>query len=108
MTEVYNARKQVGPRSRTKAERVSGSLLEHHMLPLLGSRRMDTFDHEVVEGFVRAMERGGVGLATQANAFDKLKATLLDAHRLGLCEEHPPDGGETAPVRPEACGHPLT
>ncbi|MEV5815878.1 tyrosine-type recombinase/integrase [Streptomyces mutabilis] len=118
MTEVYNARKQAGPHSRTKAERVSvygamrfseyaaewkagqrdlgpasvrhlDSLLEHHMLPLLGSRRMNTFDHKVVEGFIRSMERAGAGLATQANAFDKLKAILLDAHRLGLFDDHP-------------------
>ncbi len=121
LTEVYNARKQAGPHSRTKAERISvygamrfseyasewkagqrdlgpasvrhlDSLLEHHMLPLLGSRRMNTFDHKVVEGFIRSMERAGVGLATQANAFDKLKAILLDAHRLGLFEEYPLTG----------------
>ncbi|CAM5293209.1 hypothetical protein SALBM217S_06781 [Streptomyces griseoloalbus] len=68
------------------------SLLEHHLLPLLGSRRMDTFDHRVVEGFIRSMERAGVGLATQSNAFDKLKAILLDAHRLGLYDDHPLTG----------------
>ncbi|GGS54335.1 site-specific integrase [Streptomyces pseudogriseolus] len=118
LTEVYNARKQTGPQGRTKAERISAygamrfseyaaewkagqrdlgpasvrhldSLLEHHMLPLLGSRRMNTFDHKVVDSFIQSMERAGVGLATQANAFDKLKAILLDAHRLGLFEDHP-------------------
>ncbi|KOT37295.1 integrase [Streptomyces caelestis] len=121
LTEVHNARKQAGPRSAAKAERVlvygamrfgeyaaewkAGqrdlspasvrhleSLLEHHMLPLLGSRRMNTFDHWVVEGFIRSMERAGVGLATQANAFDKLKTILLDAHRLGLYDDHPLTG----------------
>ncbi|MFJ8547378.1 hypothetical protein ACIRFH_36515 [Streptomyces sp. NPDC093586] len=121
LTEVYNARKATGLRSRTKAERISfygamrfaeyaaewkagqrdlgpasvrhlDSLLEHHMLPLLGSRRMNAFDHKVVEGFTRSMERAGAGLATQANAFDKLKAILLDAHRLGLYDDHPLTG----------------
>ncbi|MFC3572457.1 tyrosine-type recombinase/integrase [Streptomyces yaanensis] len=35
------------------------------------------------------MERNGVGLATQSNAFDRLKAILLDAHRLGLFDDNP-------------------
>ncbi|MCC0094594.1 tyrosine-type recombinase/integrase [Streptomyces flavotricini] len=65
------------------------SLLQHHLYPAFGSRRMGTFDHKVVDGFIRTMERNGAGLATQSNAFDKLKAILLDAHRLGLFEESP-------------------
>lgn len=68
------------------------SLLNIHLLPLLGSRRMNTFDHKVVEGFLQAMERNGVGLAAQANAFDKLKAILLDANRLGLFDDNPVAG----------------
>jgi integrase len=117
LTDVYKTKK-AAPRGQAKAERIStygamrfseyaaewkagqrdlgpasvrhlDSLLEHHMLPLLGSRRMDTFDHKVVEGFIRSMERAGAGLATQANAFDKLKAILLDAYRLGLFDDHP-------------------
>ncbi|MEW2412881.1 hypothetical protein AB0953_04010 [Streptomyces sp. NPDC046866] len=50
---------------------------------------MNTFDHRVVDGFIRTMERNSVGLATQSNAFDKLKSILLDAHRLGLFKENP-------------------
>ncbi|MFJ8826558.1 hypothetical protein ACIREE_32905 [Streptomyces sp. NPDC102467] len=38
------------------------------------------------------MERNGVGLATQYNAFGKLKAILLDAHRLGLYDDNPVAG----------------
>ncbi|MGW0137402.1 tyrosine-type recombinase/integrase [Streptomyces calvus] len=120
LTDVYKAKK-AAPRGQAKAERLArygamrfseyatewkagqrdlgpasvrhlDSLLEHHMLPLLGSRRMSTFDSRVVEGFIRSMERAGVGLATQANAFDKLKAILLDAHRLGLFDDHPLTG----------------
>ncbi len=68
------------------------SLLEHHVLPALGSRRMDSFDHKVVDGFIKTMERNGAGLATQANASDKLKSIPLDAHRLGLSETNPLDG----------------
>ncbi|MFD5467495.1 hypothetical protein ACFWIQ_32440 [Kitasatospora sp. NPDC127059] len=50
------------------------SLLEHHLYPAFHSRRMATFDHKVVDASIQTMERNGVGLATQANAFDKLKS----------------------------------
>ncbi|MFF2751707.1 hypothetical protein ACFVVA_39980 [Kitasatospora sp. NPDC058048] len=53
---------------------------------------MGTFDHKVIETFIQTMERNGVGLATQSNAFDKLKSILLDAHRLGLYDDNPFDG----------------
>lgn len=53
---------------------------------------MSSFDHKVVDGFIRMMERNGVGLAAQSNAFDKLKSILLDAHRLGLFDDNPLEG----------------
>ncbi|MER7118429.1 tyrosine-type recombinase/integrase [Streptomyces goshikiensis] len=65
------------------------SLLENHLLPNLRSRRMNSFDHKVVEDFVRNMETAGVGVATQSNAFDKLASILLDAHRMGIFDENP-------------------
>lgn len=65
------------------------SLLQHHIFPALASRRMSTFDHKVVDRFIRTMERNGVGLAAQSNAYDKLKSILLDAHRLGLFDDNP-------------------
>ncbi|MFJ9707317.1 tyrosine-type recombinase/integrase [Streptomyces sp. NPDC101234] len=68
------------------------SLLEHHIYPALGSRRMNSFDHKVVDAFIRTMERNGTGLATQSNAFDKLRAILLDAHRLGIFPDNPVAG----------------
>ncbi len=120
LTEVYYAKKN-GPQSQRKAERVQkygsmqfgdyvaewkagqrdlgessirhlDSLLEHHLFPALRSRRMGTFDHKVVDGFLQAMERNGAGLATQSNAYDKLKSILLDAHRLGIYDENPLEG----------------
>ncbi|WP_406499690.1 tyrosine-type recombinase/integrase [Streptomyces sp. NBC_00846] len=120
LTGFYKAKKEV-PRDQAKAERVAkygamqfgeyaaewkagqrdlspasvrhlDSLLEHHLLPALENRRMSTFDHKVVDGFIRIMERNGVGLATQSNAFDRLKAILLDAHRLGIFDENPLEG----------------
>ncbi|MEV7032867.1 tyrosine-type recombinase/integrase [Streptomyces sp. NPDC093272] len=120
LTEVYNEKK-AAPQSQSKAERIQkygrvrfeeyveewkagqrhlaassvrhlDSLLEHHLYPALGSRRMNSFDHKVVDGFIRTMERNGVGLATQSNAFDKLRAVLIDGHRLGLFTDNPLDG----------------
>ncbi|MFI8456036.1 site-specific integrase [Kitasatospora sp. NPDC085464] len=120
LAEVYQARKNA-PQSQRKAERIQkygpmqfepyveewkadqrhlgaaslrhlDSLLEHHLYPAFRSRRMGTFDHKVVEAFIQTMERNGVGLATQPNAFDKLKSILLDAHRVGLYDENPFDG----------------
>lgn len=68
------------------------SLPAIRLLPLLGSRQVSTFDHKVVEAFILGMERNGVGLAAQANAFDKPKAILLDVHRLGLFDDDPVSG----------------
>ncbi|MFG3098024.1 tyrosine-type recombinase/integrase [Streptomyces sp. NPDC048202] len=117
LTEIYNEKKAT-LRSQSKAERIQkygtmrfeeyadewkagqrhlavssvrhlDSLLEHHLNPVLGSRRMNSFDHKVVDHFIRTMERLKTGLATQANAFDKLRAILLDAHRLGIYADNP-------------------
>ncbi|MDW4908960.1 hypothetical protein RB628_27385 [Streptomyces sp. ADMS] len=53
---------------------------------------MNSFDHKVVDGFIRIMERNGAGVATQSNAFDKLRTVLLDAHRLGIFSDNPLEG----------------
>lgn len=120
LSEVYS-QKKAAPQSQSKAERIQkygrlrfedyveewkagqrhlaasslrhlDSLLEHHLYPALGSRRMNSFDHKVVDGFIRTMERNGAGLATQSNAFDKLRTVLLDAHRLGIFSDNPLEG----------------
>ncbi|MFB7555060.1 tyrosine-type recombinase/integrase [Streptomyces brevispora] len=129
LMEVYKGRKEA-PRSQSRAERIQkygsmrfdeytaewkggqrdlaassirhmDSLLKHHILPVLGSRRMDSFDHKVVDRFIQTMERNGAGLATQANAYDKLKAILLDAHRLGIFGENPLEGVKPPQYDPE-------
>lgn len=117
LTSVYNAKK-AAPANQAKSERIEkygqmrfreytaewkagqrhlavaslshlDSLLQHHIFPALATRRMSTFDHKVVDSFIRTMERNGVGLAPQSNAYDKLKSILLDAHRLGLFDDNP-------------------
>ncbi|MFJ2720176.1 hypothetical protein [Streptomyces sp. NPDC087437] len=88
--EEYAAEWKAGQRDPGPASLVHlESLLAINRLPLLGGRRMNTFDHKVVEDFIQTMERNGVGLAAQSNAVDKLKAILLDAHRLGLFDDNP-------------------
>lgn len=62
---------------------------------------MSSFDHKVVDGFIRTMERNGVGLAAQSNAYDKLKAILLDAHRPGLFDDNPLRGVKPPPYDPK-------
>ncbi|MEV5602770.1 tyrosine-type recombinase/integrase [Streptomyces sp. NPDC052299] len=120
LTAIYTAKK-AAPQSQTRAARIQKygqmrfeeyaadwkssqrdlsasslrhleSLMRHHLIPALGSRRMSSFDHKVVDGFIQTMERQGAELATQSNAFDKLKAILLDAHRLGLYDDNPLEG----------------
>ncbi|WP_269857976.1 tyrosine-type recombinase/integrase [Streptomyces sp. RPT161] len=91
--EDYTAQWREGQRHLAAASmRHLDSLLEHHLFPALASRRMNSFDHKVVDSFIQAMEREGAGLATQSNAFQQLKAILLDAHRLGIFSENPLEG----------------
>ncbi|WP_327738956.1 hypothetical protein OG749_39490 [Streptomyces nojiriensis] len=62
---------------------------------------MSTFDHKVVDGFIRTLERNGAGLATQSNAFDKVKSVLVDAYRLGIYTENPVLGVKPPQYDPE-------
>ncbi|WEB38734.1 tyrosine-type recombinase/integrase [Streptomyces yunnanensis] len=91
-------------RQRDLSDYTSGQvqhLLDTHLYPELGSRRMNSFDSTVVEGFIRAMERAGVGVATQRNAYIRLKAALLDAHKMGILEENPCEGVVSPDYRPK-------
>ncbi|MFF4874357.1 tyrosine-type recombinase/integrase [Streptomyces sp. NPDC000961] len=74
------------------------SPLVHHLYPAFQSRRTGTFDHKVVEAFIQTMERNGVGLATQSNAFATPRSILLDAHRLGLYDDNPLDDPKRAVI----------
>ncbi|MET7674521.1 hypothetical protein [Streptomyces seoulensis] len=63
--------------------RTVNQVLKSQVLPVLESRRINTFTTTVVEDFIMSMEERSVGLAAQQNAFDALKKILLDAHRRG-------------------------
>ncbi|WP_437014864.1 hypothetical protein [Streptomyces sp. enrichment culture] len=97
VAEWKAGQRDLGPASVAHLE----SLLNTHLLPLLGSRRMKTLDHKVVGGFLQTMERNGVDLAAQANAFDKLKAILLDANRPGLFDDNPVAGNKPPQYDPK-------
>ncbi|MEU7164144.1 tyrosine-type recombinase/integrase [Streptomyces morookaense] len=66
--------------------------LNNHILPVLASRRMDTFTSRAVEDFVQAMEETEVGPAAQQNAFDTLKKVLRDAQRRAGFTDDPFEG----------------
>ncbi|MFE1197212.1 tyrosine-type recombinase/integrase [Streptomyces olivaceoviridis] len=68
------------------------SSLNKHIYPELQSRRIETFTSSVVERFIETMERNGVGLAAQDQAFVVLKTILLSAHRRGAISRHPLTG----------------
>ncbi|WP_435647792.1 hypothetical protein [Kitasatospora purpeofusca] len=135
LVEVYHARKH-SPMSAHKAERIRkygtmqfsaytaewlkgqrhqgptslrniDSILRNHILPTLGSRRMGTFDHKVVEAFIADMERNGIGLATQINVYVRLKSILLDANRIGLYEESPTEGVQPPQYNPTRAAIPF-
>ncbi|CAL9589466.1 Tyrosine recombinase XerC [Streptomyces sp. enrichment culture] len=67
-------------------------VLNGQILPVLESRRMNTFTATVVDDFIMSMEERSVGLAAQQNAFDTLKKILLDARRRGGITSDPFDG----------------
>lgn len=70
---------------------VKGSL-NSQILPVLESRRMDSFTSSVVEDFIQAMEEKKVGLGAQQTAFDTLKKILRDAQRKAGFAEDPFEG----------------
>ncbi|MFU2337559.1 tyrosine-type recombinase/integrase [Streptomyces albidoflavus] len=63
--------------------RTVNQVLNSRILPVLESRRVNSFTTNVVEDFIMSMEEQAVGLAAQQNAYDVLKKILLDAYRRG-------------------------
>ncbi|MFB8267332.1 tyrosine-type recombinase/integrase [Streptomyces sp. NPDC055955] len=63
--------------------RTISQLLGSQILPVLESRRINSFAPTVIDDFIMSMDESRVGQATQQNAFDTLKKILLDAHRRG-------------------------
>ncbi|MBT2879505.1 tyrosine-type recombinase/integrase [Streptomyces albidoflavus] len=64
-------------------------LARNHLIPELGSRRVETFSPMVVENYLTTMDRLGTPSPTQFKVYVLLKTLLLDAHRKGAINEHP-------------------
>ncbi|WP_326769504.1 tyrosine-type recombinase/integrase [Streptomyces sp. NBC_01591] len=69
--------------------RTVDQVLKNQVLPVLESRRINTFTSTVIDDFIMSMEERSVGLGAQQNAYDTLKKILLDAYRRGGIAEDP-------------------
>ncbi|MGW2877020.1 tyrosine-type recombinase/integrase [Streptomyces sp. NPDC001233] len=63
--------------------------LNKHIYPQVGSRRIYSFTPTVIERFISTMERDGIGLGAQEQAFITLKQILLSAHKRGAIQSNP-------------------
>ncbi|MFB6580382.1 hypothetical protein ACFCYC_23740 [Streptomyces sp. NPDC056402] len=76
LTTVYQEKK-AAPRNQGKAERIQkyGAMQFREY-----TAEWKAGQRDLAESSLRTMERNGAGLATQSNAFDKVKSVLLDAY----------------------------
>ncbi|MFF6998961.1 tyrosine-type recombinase/integrase [Streptomyces sp. NPDC008313] len=88
--------KQWRPRQRKMTEYSTGehidSSINVHIVPLLGSRKVNSVTPIVVERFLDELESDGVGRGNQVNIFRTLKAILRDAYGKGAMADDPVRG----------------
>jgi integrase len=88
--------KQWRPRQRRMTEYSTGehvdSLINVHIIPRLGSRKLNSVTPIVVERFLDDLEADGVGRGNQVNIFRTLKAVLRDAYGKGAMADDPTRG----------------
>ncbi|WP_229911420.1 tyrosine-type recombinase/integrase [Streptomyces aurantiogriseus] len=88
--------KQWRPRQRRMTEYSTGghvdSSIKVHIVPRLGSRKLNSVTPIVVERFLDELETDGVGRGNQVNIFRTLKAILRDAYDKGAMAEDPVKG----------------
>ncbi|MDH6629071.1 integrase [Streptomyces sp. LBL] len=104
--------KQWRPRQRRMTEYSTGwhvdSSINVHIIPRLGSRRLNSVTPIVVERFLDELETDGVGRGNQVNIFRVLKAILRDAYGKGAMADDPVKGvQEPEYVRQKAVIPPL-
>ncbi|MEV5811072.1 tyrosine-type recombinase/integrase [Streptomyces mutabilis] len=84
------------PRQRRMTEHSTGervnSSINVHIVPRLGSRKLNTVTPIVVERFLDALEADGVGRGNQVNIFRILKTILRDAYDKGAMADDPVKG----------------
>jgi hypothetical protein len=95
--------KQRRPRQRRVTEYSTGrhvdSSINDHIIPRLGSRKLNSITPIVVERFLGELEADGVGRGNQVNTFRTLRAILRDAWgKVSLLrfDRHPWCGGQAA------------
>ncbi|WP_327725390.1 tyrosine-type recombinase/integrase [Streptomyces europaeiscabiei] len=88
--------KQWRPRQRKMTEYSTGehvdSSINVHIVPRLGSRKLNSVTPIVVERFLDEMESDGVGRGNQVNIFRALKTVLRDAYAKGAMADDPVKG----------------
>ncbi|MGX9923586.1 tyrosine-type recombinase/integrase [Streptomyces sp. NPDC002248] len=88
--------KQWRPRQRKMTEYSTGehvdSSINAHIVPHVGSRKLNTVTPIVVERFLDELEADGVRRGNQVNIFRTLKAILRDAYDKGAIAEDPVKG----------------
>ncbi|WP_426567782.1 tyrosine-type recombinase/integrase [Streptomyces canus] len=88
--------KQWRPRQRKMTEYSTGehidSSINVHIVPRLGSRKVNSVTPIVVERFLDELESDGVGRGNQVNIFRTLKAILRDAYGKGAMADDPVRG----------------
>ncbi|MFF5546273.1 tyrosine-type recombinase/integrase [Streptomyces olivaceoviridis] len=88
--------RQWRPRQRRMTEYSTGwhvdSSINVHIIPRLGSRKLNSVTPIVVERFLDELETVGVGRGNQVNIFRVLKAILRDAYGKGAMADDPVKG----------------
>jgi hypothetical protein len=74
------------------------SSLNVHIIPALGSRKLNSVTPSVVEQFLDDLETRGVGRGNQVSIFRVLKPILLDAHEKGAIPGSPIKGVQARAV----------
>lgn len=84
------------PRQRRMTEYSTGrhvsSSIDVHIVPALGSRKLNSVTPSVVEQFLDGLEVNGVGRGNQMNIYRTLKAILRDAYEKGAMADDPVKG----------------
>ncbi|MFJ8666267.1 hypothetical protein [Streptomyces sp. NPDC093600] len=103
--------KQWRPRQRKMTEYSTGehvdSSINVHIVPRLGSRKLNSVTPIVVERFLDELEADKVGRGNQVNIFRTLKAILRDAYGKGAMADDPGEGCPRAGVRSPEGGYPV-
>ncbi|MGW4671449.1 tyrosine-type recombinase/integrase [Streptomyces sp. NPDC004324] len=88
--------KQWRPRQRKMTEYSTGghvdSSINVHIVPRLGSRKLNSVTPIVIERFLDELEADGIGRGNQVNIFRTLKAILRDAYGKGAMADDPVKG----------------